>query len=92
MCVCSAYAQVLDRRQQTLQLLLIPLHSFVAPPSMASEGDVWMGEHAQAHLSSPPTAAAGPRVIFRDTSDIWIHVSAAQDLTKRYLTCSAMDC
>ena len=66
-CVCvlrSVYAQLMDRSQQRLCMLLIPLECFV----LFSDADVDM--HSFDRTRYPPV-----QCIYEESSPIWINVS-----------------
>lgn len=64
MCV-SAWAVIMDRRQQRLQLVLLPPALFIP----ASEDEVSRQKSLEALGDS-----VQPFIIYQETSDIWINV------------------
>ena len=59
----SVYTQLLDRKQQRLQLVLLPLDAFVTSPPEDSD------------LTPIPVPFPTVQVIYVDTSNVWVNVS-----------------
>lgn len=73
-CACSVYVQLLDRAQQKLQLVLIPVECFCSSNSL-QDLVMEMEDVPAAYLSLPPI-----QVIYEDTSAIWVNVSSQSDI------------
>lgn len=70
--MCKSYfriwLQVLDRRQQRLELVILSIDNFV--------------EHASSNIiiSSNNSTFVPPQVIYSQTSDVWVNVSISNKI------------
>lgn len=67
LCHGSAWAVLLDRSQQKLQLVLLPPALFL---SVSPEEPQW-----EEHVAAMPEGGVQPYIIYEEVTDIWINVS-----------------
>lgn len=70
LCHGSAWAVLLDRSQQKLQLVLLPPALFL---SVSPDEPQW-----EEHVAAMPEGVQ-PYIIYEEVTDIWINVSTAHD-------------
>lgn len=73
LCNYSIWVQLLDRRQQRLELVLLSVDNFTEPPP-----NMYNVENSL----NPPTPAV--QVIYTQYSDIWINVSSYRNSTQQF--------
>lgn len=73
LCSYSIWVQLLDRRQQRLELVLLSVDNFTEPPP-----NMYNVENSL----NPPTPAV--QVIYTQYSDIWINVSVYRKRTLQF--------
>jgi len=69
------WAQLLDRPQQHMDLVLIPVQSFVHEDDSTTHPDTHMEEMSHSYNQMPPHPPPPLQVIYRCTSEAWINVS-----------------
>ena len=73
LCNYSIWVQLLDRRQQRLELVLLSVDNFTEPPPNMYNVE---------NNLNPPTPAV--QVIYTQYSDIWINVSSYRNSTLKF--------
>lgn len=69
----SVYAQLLDRPQNKMQMILIPADSFISSEGATDDEKIKDLSHGSS------AASADIQVIYEDTSSIWINVSVIKE-------------